>query len=148
MAPPDPGPRPDDLTPWAARSTGGQRFRRGLTLRCPRCGADGIGAGLLELAERCPACSWQFEREEGYWLGAMVVLFVVVETLFALLLLIGIATTWPDVPWTALLVAGLLLNGTLPFLLHAWSRATWLGLHTAVVPAELTQDDAARTGSS
>ena len=146
MAAPDPGPGPGDLTPWRARSTGGQRVARGLRGRCPRCGARGIADGFLDLAERCPACSWTFEREEGFWVGAMVVLFAAVELLFGLLLLVVIVAAWPDVPWTPLLVAGLVLNGAVPFLLHRWSRSTWLGLHSAFVPAELADDDATRTG--
>jgi uncharacterized protein (DUF983 family) len=143
---PDPGPRPGDLTPWAARSTGGQRLRRGLAGRCPRCGADDIKDGFFDLAERCPSCTWTFEREEGYWVGAMVVIFAVVEVLFALLLLVGILATWPDVPWTVLLIAGLVLNAASPFLLYRWSKGVWIGLHTAFVPAELEDDEANRYG--
>ena len=146
MTDPDPGPVPGDLTPWRARSTGGQRFRRGLTGRCPRCGAGGIAAGFFDLADRCPSCGWTFEREEGFWVGAMVVLFAAIEALFAAFLLVGILATWPDVPWTVLLIAGLVLNGTVPFLLYRWSKTTWMGLHSAFVPAELEDDDATRTG--
>lgn len=148
MGTPDPGPTPGDLTPWSARSTGGRRLRRGLAGRCPRCGADGIGVGVLDLAERCPSCDWVFEREEGYWLGAMVVLFAAIELAFAALLLVSIVATWPDVPWTVLLVAGVALNGALPFLLYRRSKTTWMGLHSALVPAELADDDAGRTGRS
>lgn len=146
MPTPDPGPRPGDLTPWRSRSTGGQRFRRGLVGRCPRCGGGGIARTFFDLHETCPSCGWTFEREEGYWVGAMVVLFAAIEVLFALLLVVGIVSTWPDPPWTALLVAGIALNGTVPFLLYRWSKTTWMGLHSAFVPAELEDDEAARTG--
>ena len=142
----DPGPQPADLTPWRARSSGGQRFVRGLTMRCPRCGASGIGSSFFDLEDRCPSCDWAFEREEGFYVGAMVVLFAAVEVLFALLLVVGIVATWPDVPWTPLLIAGLVLNGLAPVVLYRWSKATWLGLHSAFVPAELADDDASRYG--
>ena len=147
MARPDPGPRAGDLTPWSARSTGGQRLARGLTGRCPRCGSGDIAESFFELADRCPDCAWTFEREEGYWVGAMVVLFAAVEALYAVFLGVGIVSTWPDPPWTFLLWAGIALNATVPWLLYRWSKTTWLGLHVAFVPAELASDGAARSGT-
>lgn len=148
MPRPDPGPVPGDLTPWTARSTRGQRIKRGLLLRCARCGAGGVGEGLLELADECPNCHWTFEREEGYWLGAMVVLFAAVEGLYLAFLAIGILVWWPDVHWDVLLWAGLALNGTVPFLLYRWSKTTWMGIHVAFSPSELEGDEARRTGMS
>lgn len=146
MATPDPGPEPGDLTPWTARSTRGLRVRRGLRGRCPRCGGGGLGESFLELREACPHCGWTFEREEGYWLGAMVVLFAAVEGLFLLLLAVGIIAWWPDVRWTVLLWSGIALNAAVPFLLYRWSKTTWMGLHVAFVDRELEADDASRTG--
>lgn len=144
----DPGPVAGDLTPWTARSAPGQRVVRGLTGRCARCGGRDVGTGFLTLREACGDCGWTFEREEGYWLGAMVVLFAAVEGLYLAFLAIGILAWWPDVRWNVLLWAGLALNGTVPFLLYRWSKTTWLGLHTAFVPAELTNDHATRHGSA
>jgi len=136
-----------DLTPWSARSSAPQRFLRGATLRCPRCGQGHIGDGFFELETRCHGCDWLFEREEGYWVGAMIVLLGAVEGIFGVFLLLGIVLTWPDVPWTVLLIVGLVLNGTMPFLLYRWSKTTWMGLHTTFVPAVLEIDDPSSDGS-
>jgi uncharacterized protein (DUF983 family) len=146
MARPDPGPVPGDLTPWTARSTRPLRAKRGLTGRCPRCGGGDLKASFLDLKDACPHCNWTFEREEGYWLGAMVVLFASVEALYLAFLLIGILAWWPDVRWNVLLYAGLAMNAIVPVLLYRWSRTAWLGLHTAFFSAELESDAASRQG--
>ena len=146
MPTPDPGPVPGDLTPWTARSTRGQRMKRGLLGRCARCGGGGLGASFLDLKEACPSCGWTFEREEGYWVGAMVVLFAAVEGLYLVFLGVGIFAWWPDVRWNVLLYAGLAMNAIVPVLLYRWSKTAWMGLHVAFFPKELEADEAKRTG--
>jgi uncharacterized protein (DUF983 family) len=143
----DPAPTQGETTLWAARSTPAMRFRRGITGACPRCGGRGINATFFDLQDACPNCSWTFEREEGYWVGAMVVLMAAVLFLFGSFIVIGIVAFWPDVHWNVLLWTGLAMNGLIPVLLFRWSRTTWLGLHAAFVPAELEQDHASRTGA-
>lgn len=106
----------------------GQAVRRGLAGRCPRCGSRGIFGGFADLQDACPTCGLTFEREEGYWVGAMIVIFALVEVVFGLMLVGGILLTWPDVPWTTLLIAGLVLNGVVPFVGYGWAKAIWLGL--------------------
>lgn len=137
-----------DARPWAQRSSGPTRLWRGMTQRCPRCGARGIGDGFWELETTCHGCGWLFEREEGYWVGAMIVLLAAVEAIFGIFLLAGILLTWPDVPWSVLLYSGLVLNGVVPFLLYRWSKTTWMGLHTLFVEAVLEQDRPSLDGSA
>lgn len=108
---------------------------RGLRGRCPHCGGRGIFAGLDELQEACPTCGFSFVREEGYWVGAMIVIFGVVIVIFAVWFVGGMLVTWPDVPWTVLLIGGLVLNGLVPFVLYGWSKAVWVGLDLAFNPA-------------
>ena len=40
-------------------------LRRGLCLRCPRCGKGRLFHGWNKLNERCPACGLVYEREAG-----------------------------------------------------------------------------------
>ena len=40
--------------------------------RCPRCLDGRIWRGLFSMNEVCPVCGLRFEREPGYWTGAMV----------------------------------------------------------------------------
>ena len=44
-----------------------------LRLRCPRCRQGKMFHGILAMNERCPACGLVFEREPGYFMGAMYI---------------------------------------------------------------------------
>src|SRR5215469_13744403 len=54
-------------------------FWRAVLLRCPRCGKGPLFRRGYAMYERCPVCGWLYEREEGYWTGAMAVNLVVAE---------------------------------------------------------------------
>jgi hypothetical protein len=58
---------------------------RGLKRRCPMCGRGRAFEGFYRMRDRCPQCGYAFEREEGYWVGAVIMNFVFVEAWFALL---------------------------------------------------------------
>lgn len=111
----------------------------GLRGRCPACGGRGVFAGLHELKETCPTCGFSFVREEGYWLGAMIVIMGLVLGLFGTWFVGGMLLTWPDVPWTALLVGGIVLNGLVPVVLYGWSKTIWVGVDLAFNPARIEE---------
>lgn len=46
-------------------------FNRLLHLRCPRCGADSFRAGWFKTAKACSSCGLVFEREAGFYAGAI-----------------------------------------------------------------------------
>src|SRR5919109_4839522 len=46
---------------------------RGLRLCCPRCGARTLFRGWFAMHARCAVCHFRFEREQGYFLGAMYI---------------------------------------------------------------------------
>ena len=115
-------------------------LRRGAVARCPNCGVRGLFTGYFTLRERCPGCGLRFEREEGYWLGAMVVNLGLTETLFAFWFVGGMLITWPEVPWMLLLVGGVMLNLVVPVVYYPLSKTTWMGLHLAFVPPEPSEE--------
>lgn len=80
------------------------------------------------MAAACPACGLEFEREEGYWVGAMIVNIVVTELVFGAVLVGGMLASWPDVPWTQLLIAGVVLNVAVPVLFYPRSKTLWVGI--------------------
>jgi uncharacterized protein (DUF983 family) len=45
----------------------------GLRLRCPRCGAGKLYPKPFRMYEECPSCGLKFEREQGYFIGAMYI---------------------------------------------------------------------------
>lgn len=121
------------------------RLWRGLRRRCPNCGHAPIFESFFVLRDACPACGFSFEREEGYWVGAMTVSLAVVEIVFGLVFVVGLLVTWPDPPWTALLLIGLALNLTLPIVFYPTSKAVWMGLELFFNPPTAAEQAEALT---
>jgi uncharacterized protein (DUF983 family) len=119
-------------TPPPSRAT---PLLRGFAGACPHCGGRGIFAGIADLKDSCPSCGFSFVREEGYWVGAMTVIMALVLLFFGTWFVGGMLLTWPDVPWTTLLIGGLILNAIVPFALYGWSKTIWVGLDLAFNPA-------------
>lgn len=128
--------------PSASRGT---LLSRGLRRRCPRCGERDIFASFLELRERCPTCGVAFERESGYWVGAMIVLTAITSATFLVVFVGGILLTWPDVPWNSLLVATLAANLVIPFLAYPRSKTLWMAMEMSWHPLEPSEIESART---
>jgi uncharacterized protein (DUF983 family) len=96
-----------------------------LRQRCPRCRTGRMFRGLFEMNDPCPVCGLPFQREEGYFLGAMYFSYGL-----ACAFLIGsyfiVAALVPH--WDTRLIA---LLATLPFLPLAplvvrYSRVLWI----------------------
>jgi uncharacterized protein (DUF983 family) len=101
---------------------------RGVRRRCPRCGQGGLFRGYFTLVSRCPGCGLRFEREEGYWVGAMIVNIAVAELAFVFVLAGGILLWWPDVPWGLLTIAAVAVNAVVPIVFYPWSKTIWMAL--------------------
>ena len=102
-----------------------------LQARCPRCRSGRIYTAW-KMAERCPECGLTFEREQGYFLGAMYISFplgVVVIAIFGTLL-------WWLARWSlerSVVVAIVLFLPLAPFLTRL-SRILWIYLDQAIDP--------------
>ena len=116
------------------------RLSRGMRKRCARCGERDVWASFFELKERCPRCGYLFVREDGYWVGAMTVIIVLTELVFGIVFVGGMLLTWPDVPWTGFLVAGLVLNAVVPVVFYPWSKTTWIGLDLFFSPPTAAEE--------
>jgi uncharacterized protein (DUF983 family) len=66
-------------------SAGGSRFWAMLRQRCPRCRQGRVFRGALEMNPACPVCGLSFEREQGYFLGAMYISYALSTVLLGLL---------------------------------------------------------------
>jgi uncharacterized protein (DUF983 family) len=113
---------------------------RGLRRRCPRCG-DRPFVSYFELAETCPSCGLRFEREEGYWAGALIVNTTVTFLSFLVVFVGGVLLTWPDVPWAGLMAVTIGVNLVLPILFYPISKTVWSAMELSWHPLEEDEID-------
>jgi len=74
--------------------------------RCPECGEGRIFRGRFQMNERCPVCGEKFEREPGYFTGAMYFSYGLGIPLIAAGVLLGkwlVVPSWP-LHWVLLAV--------------------------------------------
>src|SRR3989449_10784239 len=105
--------------------------------KCPRChsGAifrSSIFRGFVKMNECCPVCGLKFEREEGYFLGAMYIsygLALIAITVAAVLL-------WVFTKWSIekTVVRSVLLFVPLAPTLTLFSRVLWIYLDRSIDP--------------
>ena len=58
-----------------------------LAQKCPRCRAGQIFRGHITMNDDCPVCGLHFEREQGYFLGAMYLSYALSVPILGLLML-------------------------------------------------------------
>jgi uncharacterized protein (DUF983 family) len=78
------------------------------------------------MVDDCPRCGLHFEREEGYWLGAMMVNLGVAELAFVAVLVGMSVAFWPDVPWVAVFIVSILVSLTVPLFFYPFSKTIWV----------------------
>jgi uncharacterized protein (DUF983 family) len=108
-----------------------RRLRAALALRCPRCLRGRVWRSFMTMNERCPECGLVFEREPGYFTGAMVVSYMMAVPTFGLIV---IALLWRGIDTVVALVGGGAFYLFLaPFILR-YSRVIWLHFDWIVDP--------------
>ena len=110
-----------------------QTLGRALVRRCLRCGGAGIFTGYFALVDHCPTCGLAVEREDGYWVGAMIVNLALTLAAFVVLCVGGLLLFWPDVPWTGLTVVSVVVIAGLPVLAYPWSKTLWWWIDIALI---------------
>jgi uncharacterized protein (DUF983 family) len=103
----------------------------GFTRRCPRCGSGHLFEHYFTLVPDCPRCGLHFEREHGYFAGALAINMVVVGGVFAVVFVALVAATVPDIPVAPLLavLVPLMLFG--PILYYPFSKTVWMAVDRA-----------------
>ena len=105
--------------------------------RCPRCRIgpmfrSSIFRGFPKMNERCPVCDLKFEREQGYFLGAMYIsygLAVVIIGIFTIVL-------WATTKWwiTSATIWAVVLFLPLAPTITLFSRVLWIYLDQRLDP--------------
>jgi len=103
-----------------------------LALRCPRCLEGRVWRGFISMNEACPVCGLVFEREQGYFTGAMVVSYALAVPILGAMV---IALLWlahlDAVP--ALLIGDTAYLALVPFIFR-YSRVVWLHFDWKIDP--------------
>jgi uncharacterized protein (DUF983 family) len=94
-----------------------------LKQRCPRCLRGAVFEGLLRMRETCERCGLRFEREPGFFVGAMYVSYALAVALGAPLAF-GLLEVGVPLGRTMLALAVALV--ALHPLLFRYSRVIWL----------------------
>ena len=117
----------------------GRILSRGARLRCPRCGEGLLFAGFLLMHTQCECCALTFEREQGYFVGAIYINYAA-TTLIAIAGFLAL-----DYFASLSLSQQLLLWGSFaivfPLFFFRYSRSLWLSIDYLFNPAELTASD-------
>jgi uncharacterized protein (DUF983 family) len=107
---------------------------RALRLRCPRCGVSRLFAGAFRMHAECAVCGLRYEREAGYFVGAIYVNYAVTVAVAAGGVLALDAILGLTLPQQ--LAIGIALGALVPVAFFRYSRSLWLGLDYLVTSAD------------
>jgi predicted RNA-binding Zn-ribbon protein involved in translation (DUF1610 family) len=117
--------------------TRGQIVVRGLSHRCPNCGAKTLfqPGRLIALNRECPACGLKIERDEGFFLGSMSLNYGVT----LIFVLTPVALLWYYDVLSDRVAAILAIVGAVvfPALFYRSSRSWWLMSYYFFLPQHL-----------
>jgi uncharacterized protein (DUF983 family) len=111
-----------------------RRVARAVLRRCPNCGESNVFSSWMRLVDECPTCRLRFEREEGYWLGAILFNTAATIGVFGLAMVLWAVSTWPDPPWNTMLVAGIVFNLVAPIVFYPYSKTLWVAVEITAHP--------------
>ena len=107
--------------------------------RCPRCHSGrifpySVFRGFPKMHQRCPVCNLKFQREEGYFLGAMYISYgMALVTIGALAVLLWSITGWSIMKSTLWAIVFFL-----PFVpgVTLFARVLWIYLDQSIDPEQ------------
>lgn len=105
---------------------------RGVRLRCPRCGEGALYERPFRMEVACRACTLPFEREHGYFVGAIYINYLL--TIAVALGVFLALEIWTDTSFRVRLAVAVVLAGSLPILFHHHSKSFWLAMDHFISP--------------
>jgi Na+(H+)/acetate symporter ActP len=95
------------------------------------------------MREHCSRCGFRFERESGYWVGAVIINTTIVFATFLVVFGGMVLITYPDVPWALVLIVAAAANIAIPIVFYPISKSLWLGMELSWHPLEDEEIEAA-----
>jgi uncharacterized protein (DUF983 family) len=102
-----------------------------LKLRCPRCLTGRVFSGIFRMHTRCPDCDLVFEREPGYFVGAMYISYALALLAVAPVYLV---LTFMHIAFATIITALVVQLTVLSPLLFQYARVLWLHIDQLVDP--------------
>jgi len=117
----------------------GRIVGRGVRLRCPRCGEGSLFTGFFSMYTSCPHCALVFEREPGYFVGAIYVNYsatslIAIAGFLALDYFVALALLPQLLLWGGFAVL-------FPLFFFRYSRSLWLSLDYIFTPVEVAANN-------
>ena len=95
-----------------------------------------IFGSWFHLIERCPNCTLRFEREQGGFLGAMTINFLVSIVVWVAMFVVVLFFTVPDVPVAPLMIASVVVLVVVPLWFYPRSKTIWAAIEFLVARSE------------
>jgi uncharacterized protein (DUF983 family) len=109
----------------------GQMMARGFARRCARCGSGKLFRGWMKMVPDCPRCGLHFERESGYFAGALAINMICVGGLIVLTLAAVMIATIPDIPVVPLIAVLATIAILGPIVWFPFSKTIWVAIDRA-----------------
>lgn len=101
--------------------------------RCPRCRTGKMFRGPVAMNDPCPNCGLVFQREEGYFLGAMYVSYGLSVILIGAAYF-AITSIWPTLTAIPVLIIITALYAPFVTVVFRYSRVIWIYFERAISP--------------
>ena len=114
---------------------------RALLLRCPRCGRAPVFRRFVVMNDQCAECQLDFDRGDGYWLGAMMfnMAFSLGFVLLAFAAAIWLTSPAPD--WDPTIIVTVAAAAAGPLVFFPFSRTLWMAAERAARLRDGTEHD-------
>ena len=84
----------------------------------------------------CPRCDLRFAKEEGGFLGALTLNYIVATLMWVVLLVVVLIFTVPDVPVVPLLLASVVVMVLVPLWFYPRSKMIWAAVEFLVARSD------------
>lgn len=115
---------------WKNKESLYQAFSRCVRLLCPACGNASIMKKPFHIRERCSSCLVRFKREEGFFVGAILINVVSTELVILMIYLMSMAVIGSYYQLVIAILLTIALVFPVAFYHHSWS--IWLTFDHAV----------------
>jgi uncharacterized protein (DUF983 family) len=83
------------------------------------------------MVDDCPRCGLHFEREQGYWAGALAFNLILVGGVFAVVFVTMLVVTIPDTPIALMLLVCIPIVALGPIVAYPFSKTIWVAVDRA-----------------